>query len=771
MPRLPRRRKSQPDDAKVAVEQPKPDPGNPRAGSGRSHTNGYLQLEELNPRLRHPACHKVYDEMYRTDGDVHQVVQLTVNPITGGTWGTQPHGGDDATPEDVKIAEAAWWALSEQMKPGLVGHLSEFLPVVFRSGFTPGEIVWKTVEFEGRTWLVPDTIGLMLPRTIHRWKQSYGKLTAIEQYLTTAPGRDDTGIVGDGGLVEVPAKDLLYYRVGAEGDNWEGVSLLRPAYKHWYLKDHIERIDAIAQEREAVGVPVVYPPAGASVKQLDDMEEILRNMRTNEQGYIIMPGMKAGEKGTPDGSGWLIELLGFDRTGGGRDPMPSLNYHGLKIAAAFISEFMKLGQGESGARATAQVQADPFLASIEALAGRVEEVLQRLVEMFVRYNFPGVERFPKIKMSKVDSTSLNQLADYVLKLTQVGALLPDKDLEEFLRARADMPPSNAESVKDREDTEEKTRRMIVGGDPESTTAPDPYGSNAPVGEHKNGKPAGKPLVRGNQNAPKSGGSPSGPGAKGQGNQKPPDAQLDGLYSERARDWEAHVDLDGLAGKMDDAPANMTFAAGMHTQRIAREMADPATDVGAYYDGHLGSMVASVHQVLSHNYTDGRAHVHDELQAPMMLDAGARDRGPDHLMARAELIADDIHHAMRSAALGADLANGQQHAVQAAAERAGMAAARRAGFDHGVAAILHGRHDAAIELDAARPEQKMVVRYSASLDRGTCAECGAADDGAERDLDDPVRLERRPPNPACESNHSGNNRCRCIEVYSWAPAEG
>jgi hypothetical protein len=34
----------------------------------------------------------------------------------------------------------------------------------------------------------------------------------------------------------------------------------------------------------------------------------------------------------------------------------------------------------------------------------------------------------------------------------------------------------------------------------------------------------------------------------------------------------------------------------------------------------------------------------------------------------------------------------------------------------------------------------------------------------RPLDDPVRLERQPPNPHCASAHSGANRCRCIEVF-------
>jgi len=42
---------------------------------------------------------------------------------------------------------------------------------------------------------------------------------------------------------------------GKEGENWEGVSLLRPAYKPWFMKSTLEKIDAIAHERQSLGVP------------------------------------------------------------------------------------------------------------------------------------------------------------------------------------------------------------------------------------------------------------------------------------------------------------------------------------------------------------------------------------------------------------------------------------------------------------------------------------------------------------------------------------
>lgn len=761
--------------------KPKPSPPEnpqPRGGSGRGHTSGFLELEELNVELRHPQSHKIFDRMARTDADVHQVLGLSVNPLLGGTWDAEPYGGQEATARDIEVAEDYRWAVFEYMRPNLVGHLAQFLPVLFRSGFVPGAKAWAVAERNGKQFLVPKTIAMRLPRSIHRFHQDGEELTAIEQFLPTAGVED--------GMVRIDRKDLVYYRVGAEGDNWEGTSLLRPAYKNWYLKDKIERIDAIAQEHEAMGIPIAYPPPSATPAQLTEMEAILGRMRTAEQAYVIMPGMKAGS-GASDGTGWLLELLEFgggsSGSGSGRDSQPSLQYHGNKIAAAFIAEFMKLGHGDSGARATAQVQADPFMASIEALATLVEQELHDSLTLpFVAYNYADVDHAPRLRMSLVDQTSLSQLADFVLKLTQVGALLPDQELEEFLRARADMPAPNPKSVEDRGDDEEMIRRMIVGGNIEQTPGEkaageaagnndDPFGSNAKVGKHKNGKPAG---------APKKSGAPRGPGGAGKGKPRGAGKELSAYYDEPAapslhetsRWWELMVDLDGLALSMDDMPETLDTALQAHVYEAAGEMINRRTPIGRVSSKVFETMRDAAHVCLTDAYDEGARHVEMELGAQglsadgVTLDRGARDRG-GNLDSRAALVAERVELAMRSAMLGHDFAHGREGSAQAAAETAGRRALRRAGSAHGVAALIHGRHDRGHVLADAVPGVK--VRYSAALDRGTCSECREADDGVARELDDPVRLERQPPNPSCESLHSGDNLCRCFEIFMYDQA--
>lgn len=771
--------------------EPREDP--PVGASGRAHTHGFLDLEEHNVELRHPHGHRIYDQMYRTDGDVRQAVQIVANPILGGTWSVLPHGGENAASRDQGIAEFVRAAMWQYMSPNLGGHLAQALPVLVRSGMAPFEITWMAVDYTpvdhtdagglaGRR-IVPRTLGLRLPRTIYQFEQdAYGQLTRIRQQLPVTRASlvsnhgEDSYYGADDPLSESSAYDtpsmvwiegvnLLYYRLGGEGDNWEGVSMLRPAYKHWLMKDKIERIDAIAQEREGLGIPIAYPPLGATDDQLDAVEKVLDGMRANEQGYIVAPGPKAGA-GAPEGQGWLFELIGYDRTGSGRDPQPSLKYHTDKISAAFISEFMRLGHGggsSSGARATGQTQMEPFLMSIEALVGIIEDALNKLIAQIVAYNFPDVKNPPTLRMSLVDSTSLTQLADYVLKLVQVGALIPDQQLEDFLRARADLPPTDAGALEKRRAQDDKMRREVLtgGGEP---------GGGATGNQGKHVKPG---FAHGDKEpAKKTVNIDGGVGSGGLSADGGGDIILDGLpggvpISERGnlRPWEHGMMLDALEQRMDCMPDEMKVVAGHAAFGLAKLKAQGKAT-------QTDELSEAIHGVLLDAYHFGGDTVKQEIAGQRsaftgtpvtVLDRGARDRGPDHLKARADLAAAHVEHHIDQALAGHDLAHGNPGLAQQAAERAGEAALRQAAFKHGVPAIQHGRHDTAVQLaEAGVPI--IGARYSAALDKNTCGPCRAADDGRVRALDDPVRLENEPPNPHCDSLASGHNQCRCVEHY-------
>ena len=727
--------------------KPSQPPTAPRGASGRAHYAGYLQLEELNAELQGIRGLQKFDEMVRTDADMRHVVLLVCNPVTSQPWSVEPFGGDDAEDRDHKCAAALKWALFDHMRPGLTGHLAEALPLLVRSGFAPFEQMWETAEHEGRTLLVPRKLGLRLPRTIQRWHQDeYGDLVSIDQYV---PGWTATGPGGSySPWVNLPAEDLVYYRVGAEGDNWEGTSMIRSAFKHWYLKDKIERLDAIAQEREATGIPVLYPPQGTMDEAvLDDLEEAMQRLRSGDQGYVLMPGPKADTQ--KDSNGWLLEILGMGGEKGSRDPQPSLEYHSKKIAAALVAEFMMLGQQQVGARATADVQQDPFLAGVEALATVTEDELNAtVVNRFCELNFDP-DRPPRLSMSLVDSTSLTELKDYVQGLVTSGTLVNDPELEDFLRQKADLPPANADVRKKHEEAADAARKAAIDG-------VDPNKQKPGDGENGGGNPTDPP--------------------------KPDDGKKMMLRRQERdlRDWEQLMSLDTAEGAIDSARERFERAGTLPTRAVAADAAAAVAAGKAPSRKPPQELVNAIADILDDIYTTGRQTVAEELdrQRPntrayserVVLAAG--DRRPS-LLARARLAAqgilDRILQDVSRAFLGGTHELGP---LQLVGEQAALGALRAEALLNAAPALNLGRADTAHDFG----HEIIGARYTSILDGNCCRRCRAMDDDTLRPLNDKVLLANvhpltgHPPNPNCE----GGDRCRCMLFYQLAdedPAPG
>lgn len=706
-----------------------PPPSRPRGGSGRHHTSGFLQLEELNPNLQGERGLEIYDRMYRTDPDVARVVSMVCNPIISGTWIVEPHGGDDASARDRQIADDVRWALFDHMRPGWRALLAELMPVLVRSGFELHEQIWGRVERDGRELLVPRKLDLRLPRSIHQWHQNdEGELLKVVQFLMP------------GGQTPLPVRDLLYLRVGAEGDNWEGTSLLRRVYKPWKLKDTLERIDAVRIEREACGIPVLYPPTQAArdTELMDQMEERIAKLRAGEDLYLVMPGPHADN--APEGvEGWRFDIVGFGGQGSGESVERSLRYHQQEIAAGFIADFMELGKHGEGARATADVQQDPFLAGVEALAGVVEDGFnQQIVPRIVALNHGQVDGTPKVAMSKADRTSLAELQTFVSGLVTAGVLQGDEKLEDWVRERADMPAADPQERKRRQQAREEAGRQLPPA------------------------PTDKPRE-----------SPKNPQEISE--EKPDELAALSRQDRPLRPWEHGAALDQIESTLDTARDQFVQAGRAGARAVARRVAqdaaqgtERASTAGAVPD----ELVDALEQVLDHLYTVGQTTARAEVDAQQerlepatvnwedlvsgqryTLDAAGRRR----LRRRARLAAQNVVMRVVQQVIRITLGDDQPDlaALQAAGEQEADAALKAEAQVHASPALGQGRGDYFDEI----ADQVAGVRYTSILDGNRCEQCSRADDGELRPLDDPVRLARKPPNRDCY----GGTRCRCIEI--------
>lgn len=724
-------------------------PTQPRSDSGRGHTNGFLDYDEPNQLLVHPRSAEKFDEMWRTDADVRRVLTMVVNAVVGGTWTVQPYGEEDDPPtaKDEEVARFVRWALMEEMRPKLPSHLWTAMAVTCRNGFGPFETIYKLARWNDRDVWTIKTLDLRLPKTIQRWEQDGPDLTALEQVTTRS------------GTVPLPARDLLYYRLGAEGDNWEGQSLLRPAFKHWRYKDAIEEIAAIGIERTAIGVPTGYPPEHATDDDLEAFEDFLGNVRANQGAYFMAPGPRADhvKEGTGQG-GWFWEFVTPAQSEGVAGAVDkALSYHSSKIDATIVAEFMRLGQEGVGARATADVQQDPFLAFCEVLSQIVIEdsINEQLVHRLVDLNFTVDGRYPTLRASLIDSTSLEQLAQFVGELAEKGAIRPERTLEAYLRKRADLPEADEEAIAARAQEQLQRAQALKGTGTDNDQDGNPNEGKAGVAKDVT------------------------PGVADEEDKSAKNLDTITLARQERplRAWEEAMSLDRIESAIDGARARLEVSAGgpVRAMAIAQARAETPAEKPAEKAVHDALAVE-----LAGLYLTGRETVTEELArqraeqigawgfpAVTLAQADPPEGVPEgvwaQLRARATAMLAAIRASIVAAVSGARMRRDVTPAmVQRAAEEAAMGALRDQAQQHASTVVNEGRIDQADGLGA----EIVGSRYTSILDGRRCQACARADDDVLRPLDDPVRLERRPPNPDCH----GGGRCRCLEAYQLREEE-
>lgn len=705
----------------------------PHGQSGRANFNGFIAWDELNPKLAGTAGLQIFDQMYREDPDIKRNVSAIWTPIQAASFTVEPFGGDQADDADLEAAKLCEWALFDHMSPNLVDHLATLGPVLIRSGFCIFEQIWNASEWEGKQVTVPRKLDLRLPRTIWRFFQDeYGDLTGVEQFLPNAKN------------VTIPGTELVYYRVQAEGDNWVGTSLLRQAYKPWFYKSHFERIDAIGQERKAVGVPVVYPPQNADAKTKEEMEKILASVHVNDVGYIMPPGPKAGTGGTDATEGWTIDVIKFDSSSGD-SIQASIATQQRAIASAFLADFLELGHHQVGARATAQVQEDPFLTAVEALGGQILGPLNALIKRIAYLNVPGIKGAPTLKMSIHDVASLSEISSYVQQLVSAGAMQVDPETEDYLRERADLPAANADI------REEKENLRVAGQQAALEAAAETPQEKAE--KQQKLLPPGKPS-EGDKTKPD-----EPPKREAKGAQKT-------LSIGDAKWWEAMLSQGRLVEALDGARDQMQAAATPAAVRLARSMAQRGKAGRKLSLAPPADLVTALQDELTRLYHVGHSTVTDELgkqraalqgHYPTTLATGTRSGATAGLLSRARRRARvGAQHITNEVARTVERAtvNGTTDALalQRLAEETATQTLRVEAVANASQSINDGR-------TAAAREATDVVGgiYTSVLDPNTCDQCATADDGVIREVDDPA-LEV--PNGNC----AGSERCRCMTVW-------
>ena len=440
----------------AAADPPARTPPKTSGASGTLNFRGFLQSDEYNPDLQGDRALTVFDKMLRSDGSVQEAVEHIYSPVKNATVTVEPP--DDPDTDELVAAALVRDAFFETLNQPWLEYIDQLLDYlgygfqVFETSFhvvereltyeVPGEFdtddegrrTPRTVTVPDRQYVVWDRFEQRLQRTIQKWHVERGRLLGVTQQVFNS----------DSEMYEFPridAENLLVLTNKRRGDDFTGRSLLRAAYKPWYLKELVEKIEVVALERWGCNIAVGYLPASQrdDAAALARLEDILANLKAGEATYLAFPGPRQ-TAGPGGGEGYLFELVG--PTGTAPDFKSAKEYHRAEIKAAVLARFAELGHAQTGARSTGDTQSKVWYDALHAVARYIEDVHDPVIRRLVNLNLPGVKRMPRLVFSGLEAKDLAEFASAQSALVGSGAVRHDRSYRAWVREQIDAPPED-----------------------------------------------------------------------------------------------------------------------------------------------------------------------------------------------------------------------------------------------------------------------------------------------------------------------------------------
>jgi hypothetical protein len=425
-----------------------PPPFDEELGSAQSYF-----IRDLVPELvSRPQALRQYDIMARTDAVCSVSLRAGKVPIQAADFYVDPIGDGELAVTVGKFVEynlfefisSPWtYVLSRVLK--MFQHGSSILEPVYTQG------VWAPTDIKGanrKNYTMLKKLAYRPGPTIVKIDyDDHGGPEVIHHLALRSDGKSDE--------VEIPIDKAIIFTMG-DNDNLLGDSLLRSAYPHWYYKTHLYKVDAIQKERHGIGVPKGMLPPGFKKADKDAMNELLRNLRTNEKAEMTLP------------PGYQVEFA--ELKGQLVDVLKSAGHHDILIMLNVFAEFMMLGlETSGGGRATSGAQTDIFYKSLWFIAESICACFNMfLIPRLVRYNFE-TDVIPQLKVRNIgQSRDLQQFAAGLANLFHNQIITPDIDTEQWARTQVDMPQK-----KGGKQTPIKTSTPAFGGNGNQPTPSNP----------------------------------------------------------------------------------------------------------------------------------------------------------------------------------------------------------------------------------------------------------------------------------------------------------
>ena len=418
---------------------------------------GGLIYEEYLTELQGRKGVEVYKEMADNDETIGALLFVVEMLMRQCTFNVEPGGNTEL---DKKAAEFVEQCMNDMQTTwaSVISEITSFLTY----GWSYHEIVYK--RRMGRT---------KDPRTSSKYDDGligWRKLPIRSQdTLWEGEYADDSDdLIGmtqapppTYDYFTIPLEKALHFRTKSRKDNPEGRSILRSAYRSWYFKKRIQEIEGIGMERDLAGFPVLTGPEGMDLWDTED-EDMATTLATAQS---IVTGIRRDAKeGLVLPEGWKLELL----SAGNRrqfDTNQIIERYDKRIATTVMADFILLGQDAVGSFALSSDKTRMFALAIGTYLDEICEVFnQQGIPRLIDINgdhFKGITEYPKMVHGDIEDANLEGLAAFISQMVTSGVLIPDEDLEDFVRRAGNLPERDDNATYSPEERMEMTNPKKV----------------------------------------------------------------------------------------------------------------------------------------------------------------------------------------------------------------------------------------------------------------------------------------------------------------------
>lgn len=399
--------------------------------SGTRRYSGYFS-EEPNYDWRDELRVINVELMRRTDATVKQLLNAIKAPLLGSQQSVETKDESTKGKEICEFVKTSLFGMDRTWKDFLRESLT-----YFDFGFSVFEQVYrKNGKYIGLEDLAP-----RIQHSIQQWQLPDGR-RGIQQINYT----DEKPITEQYGTFNIPMNKLLVFTNDKEGDDLTGQSILRAAWKHFYIKDVLYKLSSISHDRYGVGIPVIKMPEGASDEDKTLAKEFGKNLRSSESSYIVLP--------SPD---WTVEIL--TPTGTASQSMQDdIQHHDRQILAAGLASFLSLGSNSAGSFALSKDQSDFFMKHVEDKGVYIaEQINTQVIKRLVDLNFGPQEHYPELRFLNISGTDLTAYSGIIKTLADAGLVNVDADLISFVHKKFNLPEISDKKLEEMKDIEIQDR--------------------------------------------------------------------------------------------------------------------------------------------------------------------------------------------------------------------------------------------------------------------------------------------------------------------------